>query len=1083
MMVFLADLHLHSHFSRATSVDSRPLPLAVAAAGKGLRVIGTGDCTHAGWRAELAEALVPAEEGLYRLREAEGPAAEVRFVVSGEISCIYKQDGRTRKIHHLLLFPHLEAAASFRRALEARGANLEADGRPIVGLDSRTVLSVLLEVEPRALLIPAHIWTPHFSLFGANAGFDALEECFGDLASLVPAYETGLSSDPPMNWRLSALDRLTLVSCSDAHSPAKLGREAVEFETELSYEGLVGALRRVRGRVLGTVEFYPEEGKYHYDGHRQCGVCWHPHQTQAAGGLCPVCGRPVTVGVLHRVYLLADRPEGYRPEGAPGYVKLVPLLETVAAALDTSPTSARAQELYRRLIEELGPEIAVLRAAPLAEIARIAGMLVAEAVRRVRSGEIEFRPGYDGEYGTLTILRPEERRQILGQAGLFALPAFARRSAETLFSSPASSEIEKEVPGGKKGWSTADPLAGLDEAQRAAVTATGGPVLVVAGPGAGKTRTLVQRIRFLLMGGVAPESITAITFTHRAADEMRARLAEDKGAERVWIGTFHRFCLELLTQAKGRTPLLLDAREAEAVLAAVAREGKNGGKGLSVRRDEIGLLKSKGLRPDAPGLAPALAALYRRYQERLAEMEAYDYDDLLLATVEMLAGDPGFLAVARARARHLLVDEFQDLNPIQYRLVKALAGDGTNLFVIGDPDQAIYGFRGADAGCFYRLREDFPQTTVIRLARNYRSTGAIVRLAAVFAREGGGEAVGPAGVRPRYVAADGPRAEARAVVEEIERLIGGTGMLAADRQSGRRAGRVFSLGEIAVLFRAARQAGPIEDALLAAGIPYRLLGQRSLLAAPEVREALDLLRYVDRPSDLRFSIALREGRFDPGPEAFALIEAFARENSCPLEAAAAELLRAGRFPPPAAGRLEEFLALLADLRALASALTAEELLLRAAPGGPEGPSRALRQVARAARGRSLGEFLLRLATGQEADYEAHEEALRPGEGVNLLTMHAAKGLEFPAVILVGLAEGTVPWGEPEGEELAEERRLFYVALTRAAEVLVLIGPPPEGGKQAPSRFLAEIPSGVMEREDHRMRRPRLQIKGLFGETI
>ncbi|NLG84217.1 MAG: ATP-dependent helicase, partial [Firmicutes bacterium] len=342
----------------------------------------------------------------------------------------------------------------------------------------------------------------------------------------------------------------------------------------------------------------------------------------------------------------------------------------------------------------------------------------------------------------------------------------------------------------------------------------------------------------------------------------------------------------------------------------------------------------------------------------------------------------------------------------------------------------------------------------------------------------------PAGGSPRYVAVDGPRAEARAVLEEIERLIGGTGMLAADRQSGRRSGRVFSLGEIAVLFRTARQVEPIEEALLAAGVPYRLLGARSLLAASEIREAVDILRYIDRPNDLRFAMALRGSRYNPGPEALALIEAFAGENSCPLEAAAAELLRAGRFLPPAADRLEEFLALLTDLRALSSTTTAEELLRRAAPEDAEAFSRAFRQVTRAARGRRLGEFLLRLATGQEADYEAREERAGSGEGINLLTMHAAKGLEFPAVILVGLAEGIVPWGNPEGEELAEERRLFYVALTRAAETLVLMGPPLEGGKQTPSPFLAEIPSGFLVYEDRRRRkRAHPQIKGLFTEGI
>ncbi|MGE5588776.1 MAG: endonuclease Q family protein, partial [Clostridia bacterium] len=446
-MRYFADLHVHSHFSRATSDHCRPRPLAAAAARKGLTVLGTGDFTHAGWRSELGAELIAAEEdGIYRLREHDGAdaqasadgsradgceeaasapdmAAGVRFVVTGEISCIYKQGGRTRKIHHVVLLPNLDAAARVSAALEARGANLEADGRPIIGLDSHTLLALILDVEPRALLIPAHIWTPHFSLFGANSGFDALEECFGDLATQIVAYETGLSSDPPMNWRLSALDRLTLVSNSDAHSPDKLGREAIEFDAPLSYQGMVDALRGSEGaRVGGTIEFYPEEGKYHYDGHRACGVCWHPRETQAAGGLCPVCGRPLTIGVLHRVADLADRPEGFRPPGANPYRSLVSLGEIVAEALGVGPASRRARELEDKLVHALGAEIPLLREAPLEGIAALAGPVVAEAVRRVRHGEVSYRPGYDGEYGKLTIFSAEERRELSGQALLFALP-------------------------------------------------------------------------------------------------------------------------------------------------------------------------------------------------------------------------------------------------------------------------------------------------------------------------------------------------------------------------------------------------------------------------------------------------------------------------------------------------------------------------------------------------------------------------------------------------------------------------------------------------------------------------------------
>ncbi|MGE5550798.1 MAG: UvrD-helicase domain-containing protein [Bacteroidota bacterium] len=1083
-MRFLADLHVHSHFSRATSGDCRPGPLAAAAARKGLTIVGTGDCTHGGWREELRKELIEGEEGLYRLREAVGPTVGIRFLVSGEISCIYKQDGRTRKIHHVVLLPSLAAAEKFSASLEARGANLRADGRPIIGLDSRTLLALMLDAEPRGLLIPAHIWTPHFSLFGAHSGFDALEECFGDLSSEVIAFETGLSSDPPMNWRLSALDRLTLVSNSDAHSPDKLGREAVEIEAELSYGGLTAALRRNQGQVLGTVEFYPEEGKYHYDGHRNCGVCWHPSETAAAGGRCRVCGRPVTVGVLHRVTALADRPEKARPAGAPQSIKLVPLAETVAAAFDVGTTSRRVQETYRRLIDALGPEIPLLRAVDLGEIDAVGGTLVAEAVRRVRAGEVEFRPGYDGEYGALTILRPEERAQLAGQVSLFVVPPADLRharpqEAETRqagFEMAASSIAESPAD-----WTASDPIRGLDDEQRQAVTAGDGPVVVLAGPGAGKTRTLIQRIALLLRNGVVPESITAITFTHRAADELRQRLtgAAGQDARRVWVGTFHRFCLELLSTALPKPPLILDERETEALLAEAAPRGGKGPGGGRDLRGQISLLKSRGIHQDSPAVPPSIAEIYRRYQARLAGMEAYDYDDLLLATLDLIRADASLLRAAQQLARHLLVDEFQDLNAVQYHLVRLLAGDGAGLFVIGDPGQAIYGFRGASNHYFDQLKADFPAASTYRLRGNYRSAATIVQAAQSFATGGGQVAMRPGGQRLRYVAAGGARAEARAVVREIERLLGGSEMLAADRQSGRRLARTYSLGEIAVLFRTGRQGEPIEEALLAEGIPYRVLGRQALLAAPDVQEALDLIRYLDRPTDLRFAIALRGSRCNPGEAVLSKIRAFARANECSYTTATAELLRTGQFTIALHERLQGFLEYVAELQAMASSKTAAEMILHTARGA-EGPSRALLHLARTAGDRTLSEFLARLVTGHEADGERREDLAKPGDGITLLTMHAAKGLEFPAVILAGLADGVVPWKGAEGEEeLAEERRLFYVGLTRAAEALILLGPPREGGRQAPSRFLAEIPAELMEQVGGRRKKAKALQQGLF----
>ena len=336
--MFYADLHIHPRYSRATSRDCDLPHLDLWARKKGIALVGTGDFTHPAWRQELQEQLLPAEEGLYRLKEAyrlpwdsAWPQGEPRFLVTGEISSIYKQGGKTRKVHNVLLLPSLEAAEKLALRLERIG-NLQADGRPILGLSSHDLLALTLETCPQAVFLPAHIWTPHFSLFGAFSGFDSLEECFGDLAPYVRAVETGLSSDPPMNGRVPQLDALQLVSHSDAHSPQKLGREADVLETELSYPAVKRALETGDG-LWGTVEFFPQEGKYHWDGHRNCGVCLSPREAKALENLCPVCGKPLTIGVEHRVEDLARRQPGEGPAGAKPFVRLAPLATVLAARL------------------------------------------------------------------------------------------------------------------------------------------------------------------------------------------------------------------------------------------------------------------------------------------------------------------------------------------------------------------------------------------------------------------------------------------------------------------------------------------------------------------------------------------------------------------------------------------------------------------------------------------------------------------------------------------------------------------------------------------------------------------------------
>ncbi len=385
----------------ATSRDCDAPHLDLWARRKGLGLLGTGDCVHPAWRAELRQALIPAEEGAYVLRDGlripDGPdRGAPRFLVTGEIACVYKREGRIRRVHHLIVLPSLEAADALAQRLEKIGS-ISSDGRPILKLDSRDLLAMVLDAGGE--LIPAHIWTPHWSMFGAFTGFETLEECFGDLASQIHAVETGLSADPPMFWRVSALDGRTLVSHSDAHSPAKLGREADVLSGERSYPALLQALRTGEG-LLGTVEFFPEEGKYHLDGHRDCNVCLTPQEAQALGNICPVCGKPLTVGVAHRVEDLSRRPAGYRPPGAKDFQRLISLTELLSGA---GIRGKRRDERYASLLREVGPELYILRHAPLGDIAQAAGPQVSEAVRRLRAGQVSLRAGYDGRYGAVQI--------------------------------------------------------------------------------------------------------------------------------------------------------------------------------------------------------------------------------------------------------------------------------------------------------------------------------------------------------------------------------------------------------------------------------------------------------------------------------------------------------------------------------------------------------------------------------------------------------------------------------------------------------------------------------------------------------
>lgn len=421
-MRIIADLHFHSRFSRACSPDLTIPNLEKIAAFKGVQILGTGDFTHPQWFAEIKQYLRRAEPGLYLTQEK----SPVRFVLSAEISSIYKQGGKTRRVHTVFVMPSIESAGKFRQALENRGANLKSDGRPIVGISAEELAKIAFEISPLAMVVPAHIWTPWFAMFGSMSGFDSVEECFGQVAGKIFAVEMGMSSDPAMNWRVKNLDRHALLASSDSHSLHRIGREGNVFEIgslrELSYEWLYNTIKgKDPKKFLFTIKYYPQEGRYHYDGHNDCNFSCPPSQTRKLKGLCPVCGKKLTVGVLARVEELADRPEGFMPPHVVPTKHLVPLEEVIANCFGMGAQSKKVQAAFESLVKGAGGEYQAMLDLSYAELAKFTQPIIVEGIRRNREEKLHIEPGFDGRYGKVEIFTDGERRAYLGkkQAALF----------------------------------------------------------------------------------------------------------------------------------------------------------------------------------------------------------------------------------------------------------------------------------------------------------------------------------------------------------------------------------------------------------------------------------------------------------------------------------------------------------------------------------------------------------------------------------------------------------------------------------------------------------------------------------------
>jgi uncharacterized protein (TIGR00375 family) len=1088
-MPYIADLHIHSLYSRATSKASNLHGLAAWAAIKGIDVVATGDFTHPGWFAHLAENLEPAEPGLFRLKEqpnfaelapilppgVQPDCSHIRFLLSAEISSIYKRGGKVRKVHNLLYAPDLDAVRRINTVLAGIG-NLHSDGRPILGLDSKILLEILLEQAPEGFLVPAHIWTPWFSLFGSKSGFDAIEECFDDLSSEIFALETGLSSDPEMNRHISALDRFSLISNSDCHSPSKLGREVNILATDLSFPALKEALRNPvdkqgKQRFQATVEFYPEEGKYHCDGHRKCGVCLEPAQTVEAEGICPQCGRPMTIGVLYRVMELADREKPVWPEGSPAVHSLIPLQEMLGELFSCGPATKKVNTVYGKLINQFGSEFSILLDTPIEEL-NTASPLLGTAVQRVRENKVIRKPGFDGEFGVIRVFEEDEQERLAGQLNLFGVtPA-----------KPRKKKINKAVISRKKTQVSRLPAKKtLNPAQQAAVDSEAQRVIVQAGPGTGKTHTLVQRVSRLLKAG--QQAITVITFTNKAANELRQRLALKDGTPSVRMDTFHGFCLYWLR--RHNFELQLAGPEMRTWIFRKQYPQLTEQERKQLRREAGLFLAEQAILPESADY-PEAALHLQAYFKYLREQNLLDLDEIVPACTALLLKDTNFAEELRKATAHLLVDEFQDLNAAQYELVRLLAETAT-IFAIGDPDQAIYGFRGSTPIWFQRFVDE-QEPEFHQLATNYRSGADILKAASAviatnhtnhanYAEREESEKSGTlaASEMPGAIfrhLAPSAKAEASFIAGQIQQLIGGTSHREIDRISGSHGSEDgLALSDIAVLYRTSRQAEAVAQALAERTLPCQLVDVQPFYLHGEIKSLYyRLLLAAERidAAELLFLLAQEKG---VGAKALAAAESVLSEDKGrqPLAALAAAAL------PKLPKILQQEILAISELNELVVRLAEEEsvtdavdLLCDHYELDREDPELIrFRQMATSSP--ALPAFAEHLRRHQDSlIYDDRAEA------VLLATLHAAKGLEFRAVFMVGCEEGLLPLTprgelslEAEQEHIQEERRLFFVGMTRAAEVLYLTGAKERLGfagleQRTPSRFLSEIPPDLLQ---------------------
>ncbi len=1058
-MFYIADLHLHSHYSRATSRDMNLENLWRWARIKGIHVVSAGDFTHPLWFKEMKEKLEPDGTGFFRLKNPPKDDVpgfkchdiDVRFCLSTEISSIYKYGDKVRKNHNCVYAPDFETIARLNAKLSQIG-NLASDGRPILGLPARNLLGLILETSGDAHLIPAHIWTPWFSMLGSRSGYDSVKECFRDLSHHIFALETGLSSDPEMNWCLSMLDNYSLVSNSDAHSPQKLGREANLFDTERSYYAMFDALKTKKG-FLGTYEFFPEEGKYHLDGHRNCGVCLEPHETIKYKGICPKCGQPLTVGVLHRVTALADRTEPKRPDGAPGFHYIIPLPEIIAELKNSSPSSKNVIQSFQQIISSFGNEFTFLNDIPLIDIEKKFGHIVSEAIRRMRTQQVNPEGGYDGEFGVIKIFKEGEIESLGGQQDFFGM-SHARKTTRR---KTKQVELSGSLPPDSSGIHT-HPADHKNTEQEEAEHSVHCPVLVTAGPGTGKTKTLVHRVaNCIKITNAKPQEILAVTFTHKAADEMKKRLASLLGGQSkgIVVGTFHSICYGILQRSNKDIQTVYDGRSREIILELLfpGKEAKETEK--LAGELETYFEKNSVILPCTHDNDKSIEEIARMYRVYCHQNGGIDIADIIPGVVRLWKNEPQWLEILRNEFQYIAVDELQDINPVQYEFLRMLAKD-KNIFAIGDPDQSIYGFRGSEVKLFFRFKEDFNAKEIF-LKTNYRSSGNIVEGALNLICNNTGRkdsslsAIKSSSLKIKCFTAADELDEAQFIINEIENLIGGIQNLSGNYSSSRHTGR-YGFSDIAVLFRTRAVGKSLFRHFSRSFIPVRYGDASQWISSPPFSVVADVLKLYLNPKD---RVAM-----------YSFITHGLKLNEKDKKQLMSSVMKGEKSP----------LFFWESWTGITAEEAVKSIFEKCVMDDTDEIRVKKETILDMARENHTGieDFLHCLTLGLYTD-----TGRMKADAVQLLTFHASKGLEFPVVFITGAEDGITPVTRKD-TPVEEERRLFYVAMTRAKDELIItharrrtkFG---EVAVQKVSPFLDEIPKRLVEEVRRKEKAEQLRL--------